>query len=140
MTPEIEEFLAQETLALAGVSRSGRGYGNKVLRDLGRKGYRVLPVHPEARELGGVPGYPSLAELPESVGGLVLVVPPAETEKLVGEAAEVGIRRVWMQPGAESAAAVAFCQRHGIAVIHHECVMVHSRPRWSAVSKPEDRM
>ncbi len=129
MPNEIEEFLAQGTVALAGVSRSGGGYGNQVLRDLTRKGYRVLPVHPEVAELGGVPAYGSLAELPEPVGGLILVVPPDESEKLVREAAAAGIRRVWMQPGAESQAAIELGRRLGITVIHHECVMVRSVPR-----------
>lgn len=128
----IEEFLAQETLALAGVSRSGAGYGNRVLRDLTAKGYRVFPVHPQARELAGHTAYPSLADLPEPVGGLVLVVPPAQSEELVRQAAVVGIPRVWMQPGAESPEAIATCHRHGISVIHHRCIMVLSRKRQQA--------
>jgi len=125
----IEDFLAQETLALAGVSRTGRGYGNRVLHDLSAKGYRVFPIHPEARELAGHTAYPSLADLPEPVQGLVLVVPPPQTEALVRQAAAQGIRRIWMQPGAESHEAITFCQSHGLAVVHHRCILMLSRKR-----------
>lgn len=125
----IDGFLAQETLALAGVSRSGGKFGNKVLRDLSGKGYKILPVHPEAVDVDGVRCYPSLADLPTAAGGLVLVVPPPQTERLVREAGEAGIGRVWMQPGAESEAAIRFCEERGIDVVHGECIMMFAQPK-----------
>jgi len=125
----IDDFLGQESLALAGLSRSGKKFGNAVLKDLSAKGYEVLPVHPEAAEIGGVRCYPSLADLPSRVGGLVLVVPPAQTEALVKEARETGIVRVWMQQGAESDAAIRYCEDHGINVVHGECIMMFAQPK-----------
>jgi predicted CoA-binding protein len=124
----VEGFLKQTTLALAGLSRGGKKFGNAVLKDLTAKGYEVLPVHPKATEIGGVRCYPSLAELPENVGGLVLVVPPAQTEALVREAHTAGIDRVWMQQGAESARAIRYCEEYGIDVVHGECIMMHAKP------------
>lgn len=121
----IKSFLAQKTLALAGASRSGRGYGCIILRHLAGKGYDVLPVHPLARELEGHVCYPSLADLPKPADGLVLVVPPEQTEILVREAFKQDIRRVWMQPGAESPEAVRFCQENGMEVVHGgDCILV----------------
>lgn len=125
----IEAFLAQDTLALAGVSRSGRGFGNAVLKDLSGKGYEMLPIHPEAAELSGVRAYPSLGELPKQPGGLVLVVPPEQTEKLVREAHDAGIQRVWMQQGAESEAAIRFCGENAMDVVHGECIMMFAEPK-----------
>ncbi len=125
----IDAFLTQETLALAGVSRSGGKFGNKVLRDLSGKGYEILPVHPQAKEVDGVRCYPSLADLPAEAGGLVLVVPPEQTERMVREACETGIGRVWMQPGAESDAAIRYCEQHGIDAVHGECIMMFAQPK-----------
>ncbi len=62
------------------------------------------------------------------VGGVILVVPPGQTEKLVREAAAIGIRRVWMQQGAESDDAIRFCEENGISVIHGECILMFARP------------
>jgi hypothetical protein len=124
----VEGFLAEKTLAIAGVSRSGKGFGNSALKDLTDKGYEVLPVHPEAEEVGGVRCSPTIAELPKEVGGLILVVPPDQSEKLVRQAKDAGIKRVWMQQGAESAAAIGYCESNGIDVVHGECIMMFAQP------------
>ena len=120
----IDDFIAQTTLAVVGVSHDRRKFGNIVYRDLRDKGYRVLAVHPQHATVEGDPCYPSLAALPERVDGIVVVVPPHATEQVVREADAVGLRRVWLQPGAESAAAIRYCEDHGLAVIYDECVMV----------------
>jgi predicted CoA-binding protein len=124
MTPEAaQEFLAQKTYAVVGVSRGGGKFGNAVMNALKRKGYRIFPVNPKAKEIDGEPCYPNLKALPEPVGGVIFVVPPAVTEKAVRVAADAGIKRVWMQPGAESDDAVDFCRKRGIAAVYNRCIM-----------------
>lgn len=125
----IDHFLAHRVIAVAGASRKGNKFGNIILRDLKAKGYELLPVHPEAEELEGLRCFASLAELPAGVEGLLLVVPPAQTEKLVREAAAIGIGSVWMQQGAESEGAIRFCAEHGLAEVHGECILMFSEPR-----------
>lgn len=124
---QIDEFFSQHTFALAGVSRNGKKFGNSALAELKQKGYKVLVVHPEAQQVDGEHCYPSLAALPETADGVVLVVPPAQTEKMVQEAYASGIRRVWMQPGAESPAAIKFCQEHDMQAITGECIMMYPK-------------
>ena len=124
----VEGFLAEETLAIAGVSRSGKSFGNSVLKDLTGKGYEMHPVHPEVDGVGGFRCYRSIADLPEEVGGLVLVVPPDQSEKLVRQAKDAGINRVWMQQGAESAEAIRYCEDNGIDAVHGECIMMFAKP------------
>lgn len=124
----VQEFLAQETLAVVGASRDTSKFGNMVYRELKAKGYQVFPINPNADKIEGDPCYPSLSALPAPVSGVLIVVPPAETEKVVREAAEAGIPRVWMQQGAESEAAIQFCNEHGISAIHGECIMMFAEP------------
>jgi len=124
----IEGFLAAKTLAIAGVSRSGKGFGNLVLKDLTGKGYEMYPVHPEVDEVGGVRCFRSISDLPKEVGGLVLVVPPNQTEKLVRQAKEAGINRVWMQQGAESTEAIRYCEENDIDAVNGECIMMFAQP------------
>ena len=121
----IEDFFAQPVLAVAGASRDSKKFGNAAYRDLKAKGYKVLAVNPSTTTVEGDPCYPSLSALPEKVGGVVIVTPPATSEKLVQEAAQVGISRVWLQQGAENAAAIKICEQEGIKVIHHECIMMY---------------
>lgn len=124
----IDEFIAQTTLAVVGVSRDQKKFGNIVYRDLREKGYRVLAVHRSHDTVEGDPCYPNLAALPKPVDGIVVVVPPKETEQIVREADAAGIKRVWLQQGAESAAAIRYCEEHGIDVINGECVMMCAPP------------
>jgi hypothetical protein len=124
----VEQFLAQRSLGLVGASRSGRKFGNTVLRELVKRGYQVSVVHPEVAEIDEVGCYPSVSALPDDVGGLVLVVPPEQTEKLVREAAARGIRHVWMQQGAESAAAIELCGANGIDLVHGQCILMFAEP------------
>ena len=123
----VEEFVAQEALALVGVSRSGKGFGNAALGELAANGYRVHPVHPSAEAVQGLACAPDLASVSEPVGGVVVVVPPEQTEKVVCEAAAAGIRRVWMQQGSESPAAIAYCAANGIDAVHGECILMYLR-------------
>ncbi len=124
----VDDFLTQRTLAVVGASRDANKFGNKVFRDLIAKGYQVFPINPNADVVEGKRCYPDLNALPHAVDGIVLVVPPAETEKVVHEAAEVGIRRVWMQQGAESGVAIRFCEEHGIDVVYGECILMFAEP------------
>jgi predicted CoA-binding protein len=118
----VEDFISQRTLAIVGVSRGGKKFGNAIFRELKEHGYKLYPIHPEADTLEGEPAYKDFKSLPEKVDGVIVVVPPAQTEKIVRDAAAAGIKRIWMQQGAESEAAVRFCQENGIAEVHGECI------------------
>lgn len=124
----VDDFLAQKDLAIVGVSRSGEGFGNVIVKELDQKGYTLHLVHPEVDQIGGRACVASLAEVAEKVGGVVLVTPPAQTEKLVGEIADLGIKRVWMQQGAESEAAIRAAEERGLSVVHHHCILMFAEP------------
>ena len=117
MQERIKDFLAGGPYAVVGASTLREKYGNKVLRCYQQHGDQVFVVHPKEREIEGLATVADIASLPEGVRGLSIITPPAITEKLVVEAAAAGIRRVWMQPGAESPAAIAKAQSLGLSVI-----------------------
>ncbi|NPV91799.1 MAG: CoA-binding protein [Firmicutes bacterium] len=127
LVTKVNEFLAQKKLAVIGVSREGDKVSNQVVKNLRRKGYQVFPVNPKADQIDGETCYPSVAGLPEKVGGVVLVIPPEETEKVVRDLDEFGIKRVWMQPGAESFDAIEYCESKGINAVYGNCIMVLSK-------------
>lgn len=124
---EVEEFLSQRTLAVVGVSHNRSKFGNMVYRELKSDGYRVLAVNPNSESIEGDPCYPNLKALPEKVDGVVIILPPAQSEKIVQEANEAGIRRIWLQQGAESPAAVRYCTEHGMTVISGECILMYPK-------------
>jgi predicted CoA-binding protein len=128
MTPEIQSFFGERRLAVVGVSRT-KGFGNAALRTLRAAGWEAFPVNARADKVEGERCWRSLGDVPGPVGGVVCVVPPAETEKVVEECARVGIRKIWMQQGSQSEAAIRAARAHGMTVVAGECVLMYARPR-----------
>lgn len=56
-----------------------------------------------------------------------IVVPPHITEQIVKECKQIGITKVWMQPGSESEEAIIFCKDNGIEVVYDNCIMAQRR-------------
>lgn len=123
---QIARFLASEAFGVAGASANRDKYGNKVVRCYLQKGRKVIPVHPLEREIEGLACVKSVADLSAEVQSLSVITPPNITEKVVEAAIARGhIKNIWMQPGAQSPAAVAKCHEHGINVIADgSCILV----------------
>ena len=123
----IKEFLDKKNVfAVIGASRDPEKYGFQVYKDLKSAGYEVYAVNPNADEILGDRCYPDLKDLPMKPD---VVVPPKVTERIVETCKELGITRVWMQPGSESETAINFCEKNGIDVVHGVCVMIERRSR-----------
>jgi uncharacterized protein len=122
---DIDGFLAGSPFAVAGASKDRSKFGNKVLRAYQQQGREVYPVNPSADEVEGVKAYPDLNSLPTKPHGVSIVTPPNVTEKVVDEAIELGVKFIWMQPGAESDAAITKANQAGANVIARgPCVLV----------------
>lgn len=122
---QIEQFLAASAFAVVGASVNRDKYGNKVLRCYQQNERQVIPVHPSESQIEGIPCAASVTDLPDEVASLSIITPPKVTEKIVEQAAAKGIKNIWMQPGAESPAAVQYCQDRGLNVIADgSCLLV----------------
>ncbi len=120
-----EEFLSQSRIAVAGVSRDTKQPANLVYRRLRATGHEVYAINPNATEVEGDPCHPDVASVPARLDGVVVVTTPEVAQKIVAECVAAGVPRVWLHrglgPGSMSAAAVALCKEHGIAVIPGGC-------------------
>jgi predicted CoA-binding protein len=124
----VEEFLAQKKIAVVGVSRKKTKFGNAIYKELKQKGYQVYPINPNMDAFEGNACYPDLLSLPEKVEAVVINVPPVQTEKVVKEAKEAGINKVWLQQGSQSEAAIKFCEENGIDCVSNECILMFAQP------------
>jgi len=129
MLDEIDKILNQKHWAVIGVSNNPTKYGNKVYTQLKKAGYSVYAINPGLESIDGDPCYPSLAALPNVPDAVSVVVPPKITERVIEDCISLGINKVWMQPGSESEEAIRNGEEHGIAVIHEQCVLVHTRDK-----------
>jgi len=121
----IDMFLDAKAYGVVGASANRDKYGNKVLRCYLQNGYRAIPVNPREKEIEGVSCVATVMDLPDDVESISVITPPRVTDEVVEMAIRKGIKHIWMQPGAESPAAVARCQESGINVIADgSCLLV----------------
>lgn len=128
MSSPLQEFVACKTIAIVGASRSNKKFGTAAMRELRARGYELIPVHPDAPSIDGVPCYPSLKALPKPVDGLLVIVPPARAEPLLREAADASIRNVWLQQGSSTPAVVELAQSLGLRVVSDRCILMYMQP------------
>lgn len=128
----VREFLALRRIAVVGVSRSGGNPGNVIYTKLRDAGSTVFAVNRLASEIRGDPCYTDLRSIPGGVDGVIITTPPDATVEIVREAAEIGIRHVWIHraigKGSLSREAVRLCRDRGIHVIAGACPLMYLRP------------
>ncbi len=128
MTDEIRAMLTAQSYAVVGASRRPEKYGALVYQALKAAGKTVFAVNPSTETVGGDPCWPALSSLPRVPDVAVMVVAPAMTEAAALECVRLGLRQIWMQPGAESEDAIAICHENSIAVVSGgPCIMVGLR-------------
>lgn len=130
MTPKesIDNFLSDKNFAVVGVSRKSSKFGNTIYKELKKKGINVFGVNPNMDTIEGDKCYHSLKELKGKIDGVVNVVSPDQTNEIVKEVNEIGVKNIWMQQGSESEKAIAYCNEHGITVIQKECILMFVDP------------
>ena len=128
MPADVERFLAQRRIAVAGVSRHTDQPANAIFRRLREVGHEVFPVNPATPEVEGTTCYPQLAAIPGGVGAVMVVVPPSAAPAIVAEAADLGVRHVWLHrsfgTGSVSQEAVQLGRERGVEVIVGGCPMM----------------
>ncbi len=124
----VENFLKCKNIAVVGVSRKPNKFGNVIYKELKKKGLNVYAVNPKLEDIEGNKCYKNLRELKGIIDGVVNVVSPAQTEIVVREVNEIGVKNIWMQQGSESDEAIKFCIENGINEVHKECILMFAEP------------
>jgi uncharacterized protein len=118
---DIEDFLRLQRFAMVGVSRDPKDFSRGLLRELCNRGYDVVPVNLFADVIDGLECFQCLQTVKPAVEGAVRMTSPRETERVVRDCAEAGVRQVWMYraggQGAVSPHAIEFCRKNGIRVV-----------------------
>lgn len=125
---KIRSFLDAGVIAMAGASRDKKKFGNQVLTELKSRGMKVLPVHPEAREIDGLECVASVGDLPSDVNHLFVAVAKDKTAGIVEAAAEKGIKNVWIQQMSETPEAIKVAEEKGVDLITKRCIFMYADP------------
>lgn len=123
------EFLANNRIAVTGVSRNPKSHGsNLVYQRLRERGYDVFAVNPNADEVEGDACYHDLKSIPGGVDAVVIGTRPEIAQDTMHKCAELGIKHVWMHrsfgAGSVSEAAAEYGRGRGITVIDGGCPLM----------------
>ncbi len=112
-----------ETVAVIGLSRDPLKAARRVPSYLAAKGYRVIPVNPNAESILGQPARDTLDEVTDEVD-LVLLFRPSEEAGVFVEAAAARDEQpaIWLQEGIMAPEAVATARAAGLTVIQDLCI------------------
>src|SRR5262249_60004565 len=90
----LSPLLAPRCVAIVGASPRENTLGNNVVVNLRRFGYagRILPMHPSAPEVAGLPAYRSFAELPETAECAGLALPADKIAASIPQGAGHGLQ------------------------------------------------
>ena len=145
-------LLTPRCVAIVGASPREGTLGNNVVMNLRRLGYagRILPMHPSAPEVAGLPAYHSFAKLPEAAECAVLALPADKIVATLEEGVAHGLRAAvvfasgFAELGDEGRARQrelqALCARTGIVLCGPNClglVNVHRRVSLYSSAIPE---
>ncbi len=124
----VTNFLKNKSIAVVGVSRNKNKFGYIAYKNLKDKQFKVFPVNPNVEAVDSDKCYPNLSSIKENVEGVLLVVPPQQSEQVVKEANNLGIKSIWFQQGSSSEQAIKFCEDNNIDYVSGECIMMFSEP------------
>lgn len=117
-----EKFLNLKNWAVAGVTEDKNKYGYKIFRILLDHDYNVFGINPKYDEIDGEKLYPNLKEIDEKIDVLNLIVSPKISNIYLKSAKELGIEKIWFQPGSFDDETLELTKELGFEFIDDDCV------------------
>ncbi len=93
-----------------------------------KQGKKTFAVDPSVAQIDGDEAYPNLRSLPERVEAVVVEVPREETLEVVRQAADAGIRDVWVHMGRDTGEARALAAERGLNLLTGTCAAMYVTP------------
>ena len=125
MSSTISHLLQRtRTIAVVGISDRPDRPSHFVSQYMQQAGYRIIPVNPRYDTVLGVPCWPDLASIPESVDMVNVFRPSADTPQIARQAVAIGAQSLWLQQGIFNAEAEKIALDAGLQVVMDRCLKV----------------
>ncbi len=125
----IDQMLDLPIWAVVGATQTQSKFGYKIWKRLKDEGYEVYPVNPFYSEIEGEPCYPDIKSLPVVPNCINMVIPPEKAEPFIDEAKELGIDKIWFQPGTFDQNILDYTESRSILTVFYNCILVELNKR-----------
>jgi predicted CoA-binding protein len=125
---QIEDFVSSTPIAMVGVSRNPKKFGQAAFKELREKGLDIIPVNPHAEDILGTKAYKDIKSLPQEVKGLIIMTKKDQTAAVVKDAIAKGIKNIWIQQNADSKEALEELEGTDTNFVTGECILMHYKP------------
>ncbi len=151
MSEGLEGLLFPRSVALIGASGNPGKVGYALFQNMRRFPGRFYPVNPKHREIQGIPCYPDVASLPETVDLAVIAIPAAFVPGVLEDCGRAGIRNAvvisagFKEAGPEGAKReqelVRIARRWRINVLGPNCLgLISTKVGLNATFAPRDAL
>ena len=111
-----------KVIAVVGASDDRSKPAGNIPAYLHSQGYRIIPVNPTRDTVLGERSYASLADVDEPVDVVDVFRPAPEGADIARQAAEIGAKVIWFQPGTQSGEASRIAHDAGLTVVSRICM------------------
>lgn len=113
-----------KTIAIVGLSGNWSRPSYFAAKYLLERGYNVVPVNPNYKEILGQKCYPNLESIPDKVDVVDLFQKVEQVPKFVQPAIDMGARVLWLQLGIVHEEAAAQAEEAGLDVVMDRCMKI----------------
>ncbi len=119
----IRELLHKyKKVAVVGLSSDPSRPSYAVAQYLLNKGFDIIPVNPNEKEILGKKAYPDLSSVPDKVEIINIFRRPEHVPPIMEEAITIGAKVVWMQEGVVNHPAALKGSQKGVTVVMDRCM------------------
>ncbi len=117
------------TIAVVGLSPKPHRASHEVAQYMQARGWRIIPVNPQAREVLGEPAFATLKEAArhERIDLVNVFRQSEDVPPVVDEAIAIGAQALWLQLGIRHEAALARASAAGLVTVQDKCLKIEQR-------------
>lgn len=120
----MEEMLSLKKWAVVGATQNPSKFGNRIYKKLLAHDYDVTPINPVYETVEGVNCLDSLKDMTGKPDCVSVVVGPDKAMGVVQDAIDLGIKRLWFQPGTFDEKVLDLAESNGLEIVFYNCVLV----------------
>ena len=117
MNRHLDSIESAKVVAVVGASTHRAKYGNRAVRAYRAAGWHVVPIHPTAPTVEGLPAYRTVRDYPGRLDRATVYLPPAKTLAILDDLAAKGVGEVFLNPGSEDEQVITRGEALGLPLV-----------------------